>query len=99
MPPSKKILIGIWLLAAALVLQVILGLTAYSIVKKGSGIISKPGPSGEDTKQLTSIQKQADYLFIQAGAIRLLMISGVIFFAAGVYQNSKATEKLRHPRE
>lgn len=94
MLPSKKVFVGSSLVITGASLQVILGFVANQMIGKISAGIDTSGASDKWDGTLDEIHRQSMVLFAGFGLVWVLMVSGLILFVIGVYQNCRMTERL-----
>ena len=98
MRPSKKILTCCWLIAAALILRVLVGLIAWQTMGSISKAMVNVGGHADPTHALEEIQRYSmPALFWVGAASSVIMVAGIIFVVVGIYQNATRTEGL--PRQ
>lgn len=94
MLPSKKVVLGSSLVITAVSLQVILGFVANQMMGKISAGVETSAASDKWDGTLDEVHRQSMVLFAGFGLVWVLMVSGLILFVIGVYQNCQMTEQL-----
>jgi len=72
-----------------------MGFVANQLINNVDSIVKASGSMEGVGAALDGAHHQSTILFAGFGVVWLLLASGMIFFAIGVFQNSKATEALQ----
>ena len=90
--PSKKILIGCYLIAASLISRVLVAVIAWRMIGDVTAAMNSASELPDANHALDGIQGHPTLMYGSVAAGLMLFAAGIIFVLIGVYQNAKATE-------